>query len=190
MEGLSKTFMHIFAIALNLPEMHFDQFYGSGHSSLNGIHYPEQLDEPLPGQLRSGAHTDWGDLTILKTDDAPGGLQVWLPEGDWADVPRVPGAFIVNLGDMMMRWTNDRWVSTLHRVVNPPRDSARGSRRLSLVFFHNLNDDAIVECIETCTGPGRPAKYPPIRASEFLRSKMQQAQVTLSIPPGTIADRT
>ena len=82
----------------------------------------------------------------------------------------MPGAFIVNIGDMMARWTNDRWVSTLHRVVNPPpRRAVAGSRRQSLVFFHNPNYDAEIRCIPTCVEPGAEPKYEPITSGAHLR---------------------
>jgi len=77
-----------------------------------------------------------GSLTIVKPDNAPGGLQVMTKEGSWMDVPNLEEGFVVNLGDLMAEWTNDRWVSTMHRVVNPPRGNALGSRRLSMTFFH------------------------------------------------------
>ena len=103
-----------------------------GHlSSLRVIDYPQQSAPPAPGQLRAGAHSDYGVLTILRTEDAPGGLQVRTRAGRWSDVPHLPGSFVVNIGDAMMRWTNDHWVSTQHRVVNPPVDPVRpadGSR--------------------------------------------------------------
>ena len=82
-----------------------------------------------------------------------------------------PDSFVVNLGDLMAVWTNDRWVSTLHRVVNPPRDQALGSRRQSIVFFHQPNYDAMVECLPSCIAPGKPAKYAPISSGDHLRNK-------------------
>ena len=74
-------------------------------------------------------------------------------------MPIVPGAFIINIGDMMARWTNDRWVSNMHRVANPPREKAIGSRRQSLVYFFHPNYDAVIECIPSCRADG-VAKYP------------------------------
>ena len=84
------------------------------------------------------------------TEDKLGGLQVYTKTGLWVDVPIVAGCLVVNLGDLMGRWTNDQWVSTLHRVVNPPMDAASASRRQSVVFFHNPNYDAVIECITSC----------------------------------------
>jgi isopenicillin N synthase-like dioxygenase len=114
-------------------------------------------------------------MTIIKAEDKPGGLEVLDAEGNWRSVPVVPGTFIVNLGDLMAQWTNDRWVSTMHRVVNPPRDKAIGSRRQSLIFFHQPNYDAMIECLPGCLDNGR-AKYAPITSGEHLLMKMQKMQ--------------
>jgi isopenicillin N synthase-like dioxygenase len=176
MERLSFDMLHMFALALDLPETFFDDKVGRGPSSVTIINYPDQPEEPIPGQLRSGEHTDWGPLTILRSEDAPGGLQVTNRYGEWVDVKTVPGAFVINVGDLMMRWTNDRWISTLHRVANPPRDRALGSRRQSMVFFVNANNDAVITCVESCCPPERPAKYPTITAGDYLALKMQQTR--------------
>ncbi len=115
-------------------------------------------------------------LTILKTEDKPGGLQVFNKAGEWVDVPIVPDCFIVNVGDLMARWTNDTWVSTLHRVVNPSMAAADMSRRQSVVFFHNPNYDAVIECIPSCQGPTHPPKYPVTTSGEHLRSQFVRTQ--------------
>lgn len=83
----------------------------------------------MPGQLRAGAHSDYGSLTILATEDKSGGLQVFNASGAWVDVPIARDCFIINIGDLMARWTNDTWVSTLHRVVNPPLDAGTASHQ-------------------------------------------------------------
>lgn len=165
MGALAATVMRLFALALKLPEHHFDDKIGHHISRLRVRHYPAQHEAPAPGQIRAGAHSDYGSLTLLATEDKPGGLQVCNAAGQWRDVPVVPGAFIVNIGDLMARWTNDTWVSTLHRVVNPPAGTGAAARRLSLVFFHNPDHDARIESLV----PGQPAKYPPTTSGEHLR---------------------
>ncbi len=97
-------------------------------------------------------------------------------DGDWLDVPHQPGCFVVNIGDMLARWTNDRWVSTLHRVVNPPPDLAAGSRRQSIVFFQNPNYDALVSCLPSCADAANPPKYPPTTSGGHLREKFLSTQ--------------
>jgi len=165
---LAAELMRLMAVSLALPERFFDDKIDRHITNLVAVNYPDQDAEPLPGQLRAGAHTDFGSLTLLATDGAPGGLQVMMPGGDWADIRPVPGAFIVNLGDLMAQWTNDRWRSTLHRVVNPPRDLARRSRRHSLVFFHQPNHDAAIECLAGCRPADAPARYQPVTSGEHL----------------------
>ena len=178
MAALAAALMRVFALALALPEHDFEDKIDHHNSFLRVINYPAQETQPLPGQLRAGAHSDYGTLTILLSENAPGGLQVRNRDDEWVDVQTVPDSFVVNLGDLMMRWTNDRWVSTLHRVVNPPSDKRGISRRQSLVFFHNPNPDAIIACLESCYGPGHPAKYPPVSAGDYLILKSRQAYDT------------
>jgi isopenicillin N synthase-like dioxygenase len=176
MSDLAHTLMRLFAIALDQPETFFDDKIDKHISRLRVRNYPAPQVPPQPGQLRAGAHSDYGSLTILKTEDKPGGLQVYTKTGIWVDVPIVAGCFVVNLGDLMGRWTNDQWVSTLHRVVNPPMEAASMSRRQSLVFFHNPNYDAMIECIPSCRGPGNPAKYPVTTSGEHLRTQFVRTQ--------------
>jgi isopenicillin N synthase-like dioxygenase len=173
--GLAATLMRVFALALNIREDFFEDKIDHHRSFLRLINYPNQDRDPQAGQLRAGEHTDYGTLTILRTENAPGGLQVRNRANEWVEVAATPGAFVVNLGDLMQYWTNDKWVSTLHRVVNPPRDQRLGSRRQSLVFFHNPNPDALITCIETCATPEHPAQYPPITAGDHLAMKVNKA---------------
>ncbi len=170
MGSLARTLMRIFAIALNLEETYFDSKIDRHISRLRVRNYPAQLTPPAPGTIRAGAHSDYGSLTILATEDRPGGLQVCNAEGQWVDVPIVPDCFIINIGDLLAHWTNDTWVSTLHRVVNPPLNAGAGARRQSLVFFHNPNYDAEISCIPTTVGDGKHPKYPPTTSGEYLRS--------------------
>ena len=174
MAWLAATLMEAFAVALDLPADFFADKIDRHVTALCVNHYPAQAEPPLPGQLRAGAHSDYGSLTILATGDAPGGLQVQDAAGTWHDVMPRPGAFIVNIGDLMAQWTNDRWVSTMHRVVNPPREKALEAARTSLVFFHQPNDDAVVECLPSCTGPGSPPRYAPTTSGEHLMMKVNK----------------
>jgi isopenicillin N synthase-like dioxygenase len=175
MDRLAGDLLRICAVALGLPEDFFASKIDHSSSFLRIINYPPPIEAPQPGQLRAGAHTDYGTLTILRSENVAGGLQVRARGGDWLDVPAPERAFIVNLGDMLMRWTNDRWISTLHRVVNPPASAGPRSRRQSLVFFHNPNPDAIVECLPGCCDAANPARYPPIAAGEFIAEKSRKA---------------
>ena len=184
MGRLARDLMRIFALALDLPEFFFDDKIDRHISMFRTLHYPSQMAAPLAGQLRAGAHSDYGSLTILRQENRPGGLQVRNAHGEWVDVQTEPGSFVVNIGDLMAQWTNDRWVSTMHRVVNPPADLAHDSARLSLVFFHQPNYDTIVSCLESCHTPDDPPKYAPISSGDHLRSKFVK-QTTL----GEFADR-
>jgi len=116
-------------------------------------------------------------MTILAATDAEGGLEVRLPDGSWAGVKPQPGEFVVNLGDMMARWTNERWTSTLHRVVNPPLGMAQ-SRRLSIGMFVHPNYDQRIECVPTCLEPGEAPRYPVISAGEHIKRKIERSHET------------
>lgn len=161
LEKLSSTLLKGMATGLKLPFDWFEKKIDQHLSVLRALNYPHMDQPPKPGQMRAGAHTDYGSLTILLADDAPGGLQLFLNE-EWIPVKAPSNSFIINLGDLMQRWTNDKWVSTLHRVVPPPPDSNGSTRRQSMAFFHNINPDTLVECIDTCKDENNPPKYPPI----------------------------
>jgi len=172
MGSLAASLMRIFALALGLPEGFFDAKIDKHISRLRVRNYPAQDIAPAPGQIRAGAHSDYGSLTLLATEDKPGGLQVCNAAGKWVDVPIVDDCLIVNIGDLLARWTNDTWVSTLHRVVNPPAGAGAESRRQSLVFFHNPNYDAVIESLV----PDTPAKYPRTTSGEHLRQLFTATQ--------------
>jgi len=174
MGELARDLLRMSALALRLPEQFFDDKVARHIGRLTLRLYPEQRENPLPGQLRAGAHTDYGTVTILRPGDSVGGLQVADAQGEWHDVPVIPNSFVINQGDLMARWTNDRWISTLHRVVNPPADAQGGNRRLSIVFFHHPNYDTLIECLPTCTEPGETAKYPAVTVAEYYALKRQQ----------------
>lgn len=172
MEALAGRLMRLFALALELPPAYFDDKIDRHISNMYINYYPAQPTPPKPGQLRAGAHTDYGSLTILAPTAAPAGLQVLDRAGAWQDVEPPAGAFVVNLGDLMAQWTNDRWVSTMHRVANPPRESAQ-SDRMSLVFFHQPNDDALIECLPSCCLE-TPPKYTPVTSGAHQAGKLRR----------------
>src|SRR5207244_11686025 len=124
---------------------------------------PGQATAPRAGQLRASAHTDYGGFTILSGEDVPGGLQVRTRAGHWFDVPTSPTTFVVHIGDLLMRWTNERWLSNMHRVVNPPRGAQPTRARLSIAFFNHPNYDALIECLPS----QGPAKHAPVMSGEY-----------------------
>lgn len=171
MEDLAARIMRVFAVALELPEDYFKPMIDRPISALRALNYPETDTPPLAGQLRAGAHTDYGSLTILLPQPGSGGLQIFTPEGDWREVPPVEGAFVINIGDLMALWTNDRWVSTLHRVINLDVGAAKSARRQSLAFFHQPNWHQEISCIETCLVPGEAPRYQPVQSGPYLMGK-------------------
>jgi isopenicillin N synthase-like dioxygenase len=140
-------------------------------------YYPAPTAQPQPGQLRASAHTDYGGFTILSGEDVPGGLQVRTRAGRWIDVRTSPTVFVVNIGDLLMRWTNDRWLSNMHRVVNPP-DGAGGAR-LSIAFFNHPNYDARIECLSS----QGPARHPPVLSGEYRDLKYAKTGLAPAAAP-------
>lgn len=171
MERLATEMMRIFALALGLDEHHFDSSVDRHITNMSAIHYPPLAAAPKPGQLRGGAHTDFGSLTIVQRDNAPGGLEV-LIDGEWTPAPYVEDSFVINLGDLMAEWTNDEWVSTVHRVALPPTLEDAGSDRYSFTFFHQPNYDAVIEVIPTCISPDRPARYGATTSGAHITGKL------------------
>ncbi|BDW86967.1 isopenicillin N synthase family dioxygenase [Roseicyclus marinus] len=147
------------ALDLSLPEDHFDTMFHEPLAALRVLHYPPATG--AAGEIGAGAHSDYGVVTLLLTDGEPG-LQVQPRGGDWIDVPHVQGAYVVNIGDCLMRWTNDIYVSTPHRVLRPKR------QRRSVAMFVEANPDVIVAALP---GTGAP-KYAPIRAADYLQSRL------------------
>lgn len=177
MEVLEGHLLHASGIALGIGETFFDDKVDRHVSAMRINHYPAQATPPEAGQIRAGEHTDYGIMTILMGEDEPGSLQVRTRDGRWIDVETRPEFFVVNIGDLMMRWTNDVWLSNKHRVVNPPPDIASKVSRISIAFFHQPNYDAVIECIPTCAGPDRPALYPPVRSGDYRDIKYQETLV-------------
>jgi isopenicillin N synthase-like dioxygenase len=166
MSGLVTFLMRLATSALGVDERFFDDKVDRSIGTMRLNYYPAQPVAPRPGQLRAGAHTDYGGFTILTGEDVPGGLQVRTRGGRWVDVRTTPTTFVVNIGDLLMRWTNDRWLSTMHRVVNPPGGEA-GRARLSIAFFNHPNYNVTIECLPS----QGPARHPPVLSGEYRDTK-------------------
>lgn len=162
MEDLAARIMVAFAAALKLPDDYFAPYIAHPISALRALNYPATGEVAEPDQQRAGAHTDYGTLTILLPQAGSSGLQVQR-DGKWIDVPAPDGAFLINIGDLMARWTNDAWVSTLHRVVAKPNQPPRKS----LAYFHQPDWDAEIAPLD-----GSDA-YPVVKSGPYLMDKFQ-----------------
>ena len=156
---VAGTLVRSFALALGLDQHALDRFFDDRSSSLRVIDYPAG-----PGGARAGAHRDYGCLTIIRSDAA--GLEVETRRGEWLPVQPPRDGFVVNIGDLMQRWTGDRWTSTLHRVVG---DEGASPRRQSLVFFHNPRSDAVIETL------GDGVRYEPVAAGDYVLARAAEA---------------
>lgn len=162
----------LMAVGLGLDRDFFEPFTDKAVEALR-INYFEGRpgDTAMPNQYGIGPHTDYGIVTVLLADTEPA-LQVYTQAGEWRYVVPVEGALVVNVGDLMSRWTNDRWRSTLHRVTPVLSSDNTIRRRRSVPFFHEGNYDALVECLPTCTSPENPPRYGPITGGAHVLSKV------------------
>ena len=168
MSSLADRLARGLALSLGIEERYFTPLADNPMSILRLLHYPPHPVDAGADLFGCGTHTDWGCLTILAQENAEG-LEVRTASGDWILAPPIDGAFVVNLGDMMARWTNDLYQSTPHRVINNS-----GRERYSIAFFHDVNYHALVECLPTCTDAERPPRYPPILAGEHIHQMYLQ----------------
>ncbi|MEM1287544.1 MAG: 2-oxoglutarate and iron-dependent oxygenase domain-containing protein [Pseudomonadota bacterium] len=155
-----------FALALELPEDTFDPMITKPLSVMRVLHYPPQQGAIDEKQIGIGAHSDYECFTMLCTDDV-GALQVLNTAGEWIDAPPIEVAFIVNVGDMMARWTNDYFQSTIHRVIN-----RSGRERYSIPLFFGPNPDVEIAVFDSCQSPSNPAKYEPIQAGAYVEQRI------------------
>jgi isopenicillin N synthase-like dioxygenase len=151
--ALARTLIGAIALSLGLPQDYFEHLQRKPITIQRILRYPPQMGKVTQEEIGIGAHTDYGFLTVL-SQDAVGGLQVRNRAGDWVTAPPVEGTFIVNIGDLVQTLTNDRYTSTMHRVIN-----TSGLERYSIPFFIDLDFDAIVEPVPTCVSEALPAKY-------------------------------
>jgi isopenicillin N synthase-like dioxygenase len=186
---LSQRLARVMAVGLGMPEDFFDGHTRHSPDVLR-VNWYDRADGSapvLPGQQRMGAHTDYGVLTVLLADRVPG-LEIVAPDGEWTGVQPAPGCFLVNLGDLLAQWTNDRWRSTLHRVV-PPTGEGRCLRR-SAAFFHEADSEALVEVLPTCFDADHPARYAPVLAGEHLLAKLRGSrELQQSTAVSTVGER-
>jgi isopenicillin N synthase-like dioxygenase len=153
--AMCDRMLPVFAAALDMPADFFAPFFADGaHANLRFLHYPPQ-DRGEDNLFGQAPHTDNSFMTALARTDVPG-LAVRLPSGEWFPPPVIPGTFLVNLGNIMRRWSNDRFLSTPHGVLN---DS--GADRYSIAYFHSPNVDNLIECLPSCVSPDNPPRYPP-----------------------------
>ena len=160
LEALCQKLVKLYALALDLPETHFDACFSKPHMILRQSRYPliDGADESVASLV---PHTDSGFMTLLPPNKVQG-LSIHLPSGRWMDAPGVEGAFVVNGGDILHRRTNERFLSTPHRVRN-----VSGQIRYAIPFFCDPDHDTMIECLPSCQSAGRPAKYPPIKFGDY-----------------------
>lgn len=166
MRRLARQLFGAMALALDLSEDYFALDTDHPLSLLRILHYPSQDGELPDGKVGAGAHTDHECFTILCPDDVQA-LQVRNGNGEWLFVPRIEGAFVINVGDLLSRWSNDRFVSTMHRVVN-----VTGFERYSIPFFVGPNHDATIRVLPSCTDANNPPRYEPILAGDYVMSNI------------------
>ena len=153
--AMCNRILPVFAAALEMPADFFARFFANeGHANVRFLHYPPQ-DPGEDNLFGQAPHTDNSFMTALARTDVPG-LAVRLPSGEWFPPPIIPGTFLINLGNIMRRWSNDRFLSTPHGVLN---DS--GTDRYSIAYFHSPNPDSVIECLPSCVSADNPARYPP-----------------------------
>jgi isopenicillin N synthase-like dioxygenase len=166
-DALGRYIVRLIAMSLGLPAHALDHHFAKPTTFLRLLHYPPQ--PPVEDQqMGSAPHTDYGVITLLAQDNA-GGLQVRPRGGDWIEAPPIPDTYVLNVGDMLARWTNNRFVSTPHRVIN-----RSGGDRYSLPYFLDPGMDASIECLPTCTGDANPPKHAPVRYGDYLLERLNR----------------
>jgi len=169
MEELCNKLLALMALALNLPESWFDDKFADPTSLLLVNWYPPLHENALPKQLRRGAHTDYGMFTIVAAEQIPG-LQIFNNK-KWIDVRTEENGFVINVGDLLERWTNNYWTSTLHRVVIPEEKELSTKDRISVPFFFQPTYTATIETIPTLIREGEKNSYDPVISGEWITAK-------------------
>jgi isopenicillin N synthase-like dioxygenase len=165
------------ALSLELPEDHFCPHYEMASKTLRLIRYPPHPTNAAANQLGAGAHTDWGGISLLVQDEL-GGLEVRNADDEWIQAKPIPGTFVVNLGDLIMRWTNGMYRSTMHRV----RNNSSTRDRHSIVLFYGPRPDAVIECLPSCMDAEHPAQFPPCTAFEHVNEMFTRSYGYTPLP--------
>ncbi|KAL4971524.1 hypothetical protein BDW66DRAFT_165087 [Aspergillus desertorum] len=168
---LTKDVLAVLALTPDVEESFFDPLIEGGVATMRMLHYPSQpkdADEKLNRGI--GAHTDFGCITLLLQDEVDGLQVLDAPSGQWLDVQPVAGAYVVNLGDLMMRMANDRYKSNIHRVINKS-----GRERYSIPFFFSGNPDYVCKCLPNCCKEGEWPKYPPITVEDMVKAAYKRS---------------
>lgn len=168
--NLARRLIKLFAEVLHLPSDFFDSLVSTPGAMGRLIHYPPQPAND-PDALGIGAHTDIECFTILCQGTVPA-LQILNVDGEWIQAPPIPGTFVVNIGDMLARWTNDRFISTVHRVLN-----ITGQERYSIPFFFGVNYDATIKTLDSCLDEGQKSKYEPVLAGEYVYNRLAKSRL-------------
>lgn len=155
-------------LALDLPADWFSPYFDRPTTFLRLLHYPPQPVDAPDDAFGSAPHTDYGFVTILCQDDR-GGLEVRRADGTWLRAPPLPGTWVVNVADMLSRWTNGRWQSTPHRVKN-----LSGGDRYSVPYFFDMAMEAVVACVPSCASAANPALFPPVRYGDYLMERLDR----------------
>ncbi|MCG8322215.1 MAG: isopenicillin N synthase family oxygenase [Cytophagales bacterium] len=174
LENTGKQILRAIALYLNLEEHYFEDKVHNGNSILRPIHYfpIENLDEVPEDAVRAAEHGDINLITLLMGASADG-LQVLRRDGKWIPITALPDQLVVNVGDMMARLTNDKLKSTIHRVVNPPKELMKTSR-FSIPFFMHPRSEMDLTCLESCIDDEHPKKYTDMTAGEFLHERLAE----------------
>ncbi|MEO5738540.1 MAG: 2OG-Fe(II) oxygenase family protein [Variovorax sp.] len=166
-DGVGRYLVQLIAMSLGLPARTLDHHFARPTTFLRALHYPPQMCTEN-GEFGSAPHTDYGVITLLAQDDS-GGLQVRPRGGDWIEAPPIANTLVLNVGDMLARWTNNRFVSTPHRVIN-----TSGRDRYSLPYFFDPGMDSLIECLPTCTDATRPPLFAPVRYGDYLLERLNK----------------
>ena len=170
LSALGDRLHGLLAMSLDMPADWFKQFHAPASATLRLIKYPPQPRNAAFNQIGAGAHTDWGGVTILAQDDV-GGLEVRTVQGDWIEAPPIPGTFVINLGDLMARWTNGLYMSNMHRVLNNTTDRDR----YSIPFFYSPFPTSVIEAIPSCVDADHPRRFADCTAQEHMAEMFRRS---------------